>query len=61
MEVEFMEGPPLVVFTDKSWKSFDQNVAGWQNAGFNEAGWKPSQELGRNGAKPWTTLKEFGD
>ena len=61
MEVEFVEGSPLLVFTDKSWKSFDEEVAGWQNSGFNEAGWKPAQVLGRNGAKPWRALREFED
>lgn len=49
----------LLLFTDKSWKSFGEEVDGWQNADFNEAGWKPAQVLGRNGAKPWITLKDF--
>jgi alpha-L-rhamnosidase len=53
LHVEFAQGAPLVVVTDSSWKSGKQAVAGWKDAGFEDAGWVAAQKLGPAGMAPW--------
>jgi DUF1680 family protein len=61
VRIEFEEGPPVICFTDGTWKTSDQETPGWQAAGFKDDAWKPARVLGRNGMKPWGALKEFND
>jgi hypothetical protein len=61
VRIEFEEGPPVICFTDGTWKTSDQETPGWQAAGFKDEAWKPARVLGRNGMKPWGALKEFND
>ena len=61
VRIEFEEGPPMICFTDGTWKTSDQETPNWQAAGFNDNAWKPARVLGRNGMKPWRELKEFNN
>ena len=59
VQIEFVDGPPMIQFTDGSWKTCDKEVTGWQAPGFNADGWKPARVLGQNGMSPWGGLAEF--
>jgi mono/diheme cytochrome c family protein len=39
--------------SDASWSVTDQNVAGWEQPGLAESGWKPASELGKGAMAPW--------
>ena len=53
LRVEFAGGEPLIVATDSSWKSGNQEMAGWKDAGFDDAGWMAAKKLGPPGMAPW--------
>lgn len=59
MQIEFMQGPPMALFTDGTWKTSDHETPGWQTSGFTDDNWVPARILGRNGMKPWGDLKDF--
>lgn len=45
--------------SDATWQVTDQEIAGWEQPGFNETGWRPANALGGPGIVPWrlsTTL-----
>ncbi len=56
LKVEFEEGEPLLAPTDTHWRTSDKAVAGWEQAGFDDAGWKEPQIAGASGAAPWGKL-----
>jgi len=51
--IEFRQGPPIDLRTDATWRCADNEVAGWQDAAFDDSGWAMAQDLGENGVKPW--------
>ena len=53
LHVEFVQGPPLAVVTDSSWKTQKKAATGWKDASFDEAGWMAAQKLGPAGMAPW--------
>jgi alpha-L-rhamnosidase len=55
VRVDFEDGPPLVLHSDKSWKCSQEAGQGWQQPGFDDAAWVPAQELGKAGIAPWGT------
>jgi hypothetical protein len=59
VQIEFVQGPPMTLFTDGTWRTSDHEVAGWQTSGFKDDGWVPARILGRNGITPWGALKDF--
>ena len=56
LKVEFDAGEPLLIPTDTHWRTSDKAVAGWEKAGFDDAGWKESQNSGPAGTSPWGKL-----
>ncbi|HOX57361.1 MAG TPA: family 78 glycoside hydrolase catalytic domain [Candidatus Paceibacterota bacterium] len=53
LRIEFSQGGPLVVATDSSWKASRSELAGWKDAGLDEAGWVAAKQLGSAGMAPW--------
>lgn len=52
-KVEFAQGAPIEFAIDKAWKCSREAKAGWQNAGFDDAGWVAAQEVADFGQGPW--------
>ena len=61
LRIEFTAGEPLVVVTDASWKSGQQETAGWKDAAFDDSGWVAAQKLGPAGMAPWGTISGAED
>jgi len=55
--IEFEEGPPLVVATDRQWRTSDKESPDWKRPGFDAAGWVEARELGAYGMAPWGEVK----
>ncbi len=53
IRVEFEAGPPLVIYSDKGWKSTQHVEADWQVAPFDAPQWTDAMELGEVGMLPW--------
>lgn len=53
LEIEFTEGPPLIVPTDEQWKVSDHEVPGWLDTNFDDASWVAAEKLGPVGEEPW--------
>jgi alpha-L-rhamnosidase len=53
LRVEFDLGEPLLVATDARWLTGDKKAAGWDQAGFDDSGWKHAQLAGLFGTAPW--------
>jgi alpha-L-rhamnosidase len=53
IRVEFDKGDPLVIYSDKNWKSVKSTSEDWQTAGFTESEWVDAMELGKAGIAPW--------
>ncbi|UCD27394.1 MAG: glycoside hydrolase family 78 protein, partial [Planctomycetota bacterium] len=56
--VEFEEGKPLEIPTDRAWKVSKQNQQGWRFDEFNEKGWKSAKEVVEFGQLPWRDLTQ---
>jgi alpha-L-rhamnosidase len=41
--------------TDGGWKAFQSAPTGWEQSGFNDAGWPATADLGAYGVAPWST------
>jgi alpha-L-rhamnosidase len=61
LRVDFVQGDPVIVVTDSSWKSGRKGGAGWKDAGFDEAGWAAAQKLGPAGMEPWGEISRPED
>ena len=53
LEIEFTDGPPMIIPTDEHWKVSDHEVAGWLTADFDDSGWIAAQKIGPVGMAPW--------
>ncbi len=53
LEIEFTEGPPMIIPTDEHWKVSDHPVDGWLKPGFDDSGWSAAQKIGPVGMQPW--------
>ncbi|MHC4672883.1 MAG: family 78 glycoside hydrolase catalytic domain [Planctomycetota bacterium] len=56
--VEFEEGDPLAVVTDKEWKVTKQNFPNWRQRGFVAKDWKAAKESVKFGELPWRDLTQ---
>jgi HEAT repeat protein len=45
--------PPLVLVTDETWKSTDEEKPGWEKPAFDDKGWRAAHRTGDFGAAPW--------
>jgi alpha-L-rhamnosidase len=53
LEIEFVEGPPMIIPTDERWKVSDHEVSGWLDANFDDSGWAAARVIGPVGMEPW--------
>jgi hypothetical protein len=51
--VEPRDGKPLTGSADSAWKWAADGSKGWQEADFDDSGWKPAVVAGRHGDAPW--------
>ena len=47
------QGPPIEGRIDRTWKSFNLEVKGWNAVGFDAGGWQPAKEVAKFGDAPW--------
>jgi alpha-L-rhamnosidase len=57
LEIEFTEGPPLLIPTDEHWKVSDHEVPGWLETNFDDSGWVAAQKTGPVGMQPWGNVR----
>jgi alpha-L-rhamnosidase len=58
LTIEFDRGPPLVIRTDKTWKSSDKEQPGWNtDPNFDDSNWQPAQVTGPAGMEPWGDVR----
>ena len=57
LEIEFTEGPPLIVPTDEQWKVSDHEVPGWRETNFDDSGWVAAHKIGPVGMAPWGNVR----
>jgi alpha-L-rhamnosidase len=57
LQVEFDEGEPLVVATDESWRSSNEEAAGWIEAEFDDSAWVAAKNIGAVGMQPWGNVR----
>jgi alpha-L-rhamnosidase len=53
LEIEFTEGPPMIIPTDEGWKVSDHEVSGWLETNFDDSGWAAAKNIGLIGREPW--------
>jgi len=52
LEIEFAEGPPLIIPTNEQWKVSDHEVPGWLETNFDDSSWLAAQKIGPVGIEP---------
>jgi alpha-L-rhamnosidase len=57
LEIEFAEGPPLVIPTDEHWKVSDHEIPGWLKTNFDDSSWPAAQKIGPLGMEPWGAVR----
>jgi alpha-L-rhamnosidase len=57
LEIEFTEGPPMIIPTDEQWKVSDHEVMGWLGTNFDDSGWVPAKNIGPVGMAPWGNVR----
>jgi alpha-L-rhamnosidase len=53
LEVEFVDGEPLMLATDESWKASAKETTGWEKPALDDAAWPAARNLGPAGIAPW--------
>jgi alpha-L-rhamnosidase len=53
LRVEFETGPPLVIATDASWKTFDRDMDRWTILEGDDSAWRAAEVLAPVGGGPW--------
>ena len=61
LQVDFADGPPLVVRADGAWKTSNEEAAGWQHPGFDDSAWLAASVLGPTGMPPWGAVRRAED
>ena len=57
LEIEFTEGPPMIIPTDEQWKVSDHEVPGWLETNFDDSGWVAAKNIGPVGMEPWGNVR----
>ncbi len=57
LKINFTEGPPLLIPTDKTWLVSTNEQTGWLDTGFDDSHWASAVELGAAGAEPWGAIR----
>lgn len=53
VRVEFDQGEPLIIKSDRQWRATRQEHDGWDQRGFDDSDWVAAMELGQAGIAPW--------
>ena len=53
LELHFADGTAEVIVSDASWKSAQQETAGWRDIGFADGAWKSALAVAPYGQGPW--------
>lgn len=53
VRIEFEQGEPLIIHSDKEWKCNKSGAEGWASADTNNAEWVAAFEIGKAGILPW--------
>jgi alpha-L-rhamnosidase len=61
LEIEFSEGPPMIIPTDGHWKVSDHEVPGWLTTNFDDSNWPAAQKIGPVGIQPWGEVRSSED
>ncbi len=61
LTVTFADGAPLVLNSDRQWKTHNQEAPQWQQAAFDDTAWKAANVLGPVGMKPWGDVSDQDD
>jgi alpha-L-rhamnosidase len=57
VKIEFEEGEPILLATDEQWKVAKEEMAGWNEAGFDDSKWISARKLGPAGMEPWGNVR----
>lgn len=57
LEIQFDEGPPLIIPTDEQWKVSGQEVSGWLTTNFDDSDWVAAKSIGPVGMEPWGKVR----
>ena len=61
LEIDFSEGPPLIIPTDERWKVSDHEVPGWLKTNFDDSSWPAARKIGPVGMRPWGEVRSAED
>jgi alpha-L-rhamnosidase len=53
LQVEFESGEPLIILTDKGWRSTLEKFDDWEKLDFDDSTWLAAKEIGAPGIQPW--------
>ncbi len=60
LEIEFTQGAPQALPLDATWRTFDKEVTGWSQPGFDDSAWPAAKRLGDYGCGPWHRFASAG-
>ena len=59
LRVDFGDGNPLVLVSDRAWRCSKTLAPKWMEVGFDDAAWEAADELGPFGPPPWGLAREY--
>lgn len=57
LQAELADGTNFTVSSDKEWRAFNKEVAGWEQPDFEDASWPTAKMLAEVGAGPWGKVR----
>ena len=57
LEIQFNDGPPMIIPTDDRWKVSDHEVPGWLETNFDDSSWVAAKTIGPAGMEPWGDVR----
>jgi len=61
MEIGFGDKTSLELVSDATWSCATNEVAGWDQADFDDASWAHALAIGKDGAGPWGPIESLGN
>jgi len=61
LQIRFASGEPLVVISDRQWKSSTTEQEEWHSSNFDDTNWGQAKLLGPVGMKPWGPVRHAED
>ncbi|UCD30193.1 MAG: family 78 glycoside hydrolase catalytic domain, partial [Planctomycetota bacterium] len=56
IRIEFEQGNPLIILTDKQWRVFNKPTENRQDPEFDDSKWPAAKEVGPYGIEPWGNI-----